>query len=67
MPSPATKIPSRHEVTVKVNQHVPTICGKRIGSLERERQLPHVPARCPKGCPRPKTLRMAKDCHKTWH
>eukprot|EP00971_Amphidinium_carterae_P318537 6331497-Amphidinium_carterae.1 len=63
MPSPAANITFRQELTKDRNHFVANV----YGSSELECILPHAPARGPKECPCAKTLRMAKDCNKTWH
>eukprot|EP00971_Amphidinium_carterae_P097928 1937707-Amphidinium_carterae.1 len=61
MPSPAADISSRHELTLK-ERFFP----RRFGSCyEAGCKRPRARARCPKGCPRAKTLRMANDRQKT--
>eukprot|EP00971_Amphidinium_carterae_P238664 4737737-Amphidinium_carterae.1 len=65
MPSPATNITSRHKVTI--NRNGVSVCGRLEDCSELGRKQPPARARCPKRYPCAKTLRMAKDCHKTWH
>eukprot|EP00971_Amphidinium_carterae_P277390 5505056-Amphidinium_carterae.1 len=64
MRSPAADITSRYKVTI--NQGI-SDCRSFEACNEFGWKRPNAPARCPKERPCAKTVRMAKDCHKTWH